>query len=134
MEASRKQLAQGLIFTLLWITVDCVQHAAHADPIPKGWQASNMKAVGYSGLDGRGGAFKMAIRQVTGRWYLYMGHEWHRGWTIIDVTDATNPKFVKFVEGPDNTNTIQMEFHDNLMLTALQRKQPNWGGDPKRYA
>src|SRR5437773_7849004 len=95
-----------------------IQPTAHADPIPKGWQASNMKTVGYSGLDGRGGAFKMAIRQVAGRWYLYMGHEWHRGWTIIDVTDATNPKFVKFVEGPDNTNTIQMEFHDNLMLTA----------------
>src|SRR5215467_3011314 len=105
---------------------------AYADPIPKGWQASNMKAIGYSGLDGRGGAFKMAIRQVAGRWYLYMGHEWHRGWTIIDVTDATNPKFVKFVEGPDNTNTIQMELHDNLMITALQKKQPNWGGDPNR--
>jgi hypothetical protein len=109
-----------------------IQLTAHADPIPKGWQASNMKAIGYSGLDGRGGAFKMAIRQVAGRWYLYMGHEWHRGWTIIDVTDAANPKFLKFVEGPDNTNTIQMEFHDNLMITALQRKQPNWGGDPKK--
>src|SRR5437879_13678935 len=99
MEASRKQLAQGLIFTLLWITVDCVQHAAHADPIPKGWQASNMKTVGYSGLDGRGGAFKMAIRQVAGRWYLYMGHEWHRGWTIIDVTDATNPSLLSSSKG-----------------------------------
>jgi hypothetical protein len=105
---------------------------AYADPIPKGWQASNMKPIGYSGLDGRGGAFKIAIRQVAGRWYLYMGHEWHRGWTIIDVTDAQNPKFVKFVEGPDNTNTIQMEFHDNIMVTALQRKQTTWGGDPNR--
>ena len=106
---------------------------ALADPIPKGWQASNMKTIGYSDLDGRGGAFKMAIRQAKGRWYLYMGHEWHRGWSIIDVTDAANPKFVKFVEGPDNTNTIQMEFHDNLMITALQKKQPNWGGDPNRH-
>ena len=113
----------GVLFTQL---------AAHADPIPKGWQASNMKAIGYSGLDGRGGAFKMAIRQVAGRWYLYMGHEWHRGWSILDVTNPTNPKYVKFVEGPDNTNTIQMEFHDNIMVTALQRKQPNWGGDPNR--
>ena len=113
----------GVLFTQL---------AAHADPIPKGWQASNMKAIGYSGLDGRGGAFKMAIRQVAGRWYLYMGHEWHRGWSILDVTDPTNPMYVKFVEGPDNTNTIQMEFHDNIMVTALQRKQPNWGGDPNR--
>jgi len=114
------------------IDVLFTQLAAHADPIPKGWQASNMKAIGYSGLDCRGGAFKMAIRQVAGRWYLYMGHEWHRGWSILDVTDPTNPMYVKFVEGPDNTNTIQMEFHDNIMVTALQRKQPNWGGDPNR--
>jgi hypothetical protein len=108
------------------------QSTTYADPIPKGWQASNMKAIGYSDLDGRGGAFKMAIRRVADRWYLYMGHEWHRGWSILDVTDPTNPKYVKFVEGPDNTNTIQMEFHENIMVTALQRKQPNWGGDPKR--
>jgi hypothetical protein len=37
----------------------------HADPIPKGWRGSNMKAIGYSGLDGRGGAFKMVVRQVA---------------------------------------------------------------------
>ena len=76
--------------------------------------------------------FKLAIRRVADRWYLYTGHEWHRGWTILDVTDAANPKLVKFVPGPDNTNTIQMEFHDNIMVTALQRKQPTWGGDPNR--
>ena len=114
------------------IAVSSFQSAANADPIPKGWQASNMKAIGYSGADGRGGSFKLAIRQVANRWYLYTGHEWDRGWTILDVTDAANPKFVKFVPGPDNTNTIQMEFHDNIMVTALQRKQPTWGGDPNR--
>jgi len=125
------QLFTRLLLSVV-LSLVAISSSAYADPIPRGWQASNMKAIGYSDLDGRGGAFKMAIRQVKGRWYLYMGHEWHRGWTIIDVTDATNPKFVKFVEGPDNTNTIQMEFHDNLMITALQRKQPNWGGDPNR--
>ena len=94
-----------------------------ADQIPAGWEASNLEPIGYSGLDGRGGAFKMAIKHVNDKWYLFMGHEWHRGWTILDVTDPKDPKFVKFVPGPDNTNSIQMEFHDNLMLTALQKKQ-----------
>ena len=103
---------------------------ASADQIPSGWEASNLEPIGYSGLDGRGGAFKMAIKHVNDKWYLFMGHEWHRGWTILDVTDPKDPKFVKFVPGPDNTNTIQMEFHDNLMLTALQKKQTTWGGDP----
>lgn len=105
---------------------------AAADQIPPGWEASNLKPIGYSGVDGRGGGFKMAIKHVNDKWYLFMGHLWHNGWTILDVTDPTDPKFVKFVPGPDNTSTIQMEFHDNLMLTALQKKAPNWGGDPNR--
>ncbi|MBI4484942.1 MAG: hypothetical protein HY655_02925, partial [Acidobacteria bacterium] len=41
-----------------------------ADQIPTGGEAHNMKAIGYSGLDGRGGAFKMAIKEVNGKWYL----------------------------------------------------------------
>jgi len=113
-------------------TIVLLAGRASADQIPSGWEASNMKPVGYSGLDGRGGAFKIAIKHVNDKWYLFLGHEWHRGWTILDVTDPANPKFVKFVPGPDNTNTIQMEFHDNIMLTALQKKQTTWGGDPNR--
>jgi hypothetical protein len=49
---------------------------SYADAIPPGWEANNMEPVGYSGLDNRKGAFKMAIKKVNGRWYLYMGHLW----------------------------------------------------------
>ena len=100
--------------------------------IPQGWQAANMRPIGYSDLDGRGGAFKMAIKHVGDRWYLYMGHLWNRGWSIVDVTDPAKPKVAKFIPGPDNTWTIQMDLHDNLMITALQRMAPQWGGDPKK--
>jgi hypothetical protein len=103
-----------------------------AAQIPQGWQASNMRPIGYSDLDGRGGAFKMAIKQVNGRWYLYMAHLWNRGWSIVDVTDPAKPKVAKFIPGPDNTWTIQMDLHDNLMITALQRMAPQWGGDPNK--
>ena len=41
---------------------------SHADAIPSGWEASNMEPVGYSGLENRKGAFKMAIKKVNGRW------------------------------------------------------------------
>ena len=103
---------------------------AAADQIPAGWETSNLKPVGYSGLDGRGGAFKMAIRQVNNHWYLYLGHLWHSGWSIVDVTDPANPRVEKFISGPDNTWTIQMELHGTLMVTALQQKTADWGGDP----
>jgi hypothetical protein len=105
---------------------------AFADQIPSGWTASHMRPVGYSDLGGRGGAFKMAIKNVAGRWYLYMGHLWHRGWSIVDVTDPGNPKYVKFIPGPENTWTIQMEFHDNLMMTAVSSFARDWGSDPDK--
>lgn len=115
------------------LTVAALMAASvRADQIPSGWEASNMRVIGYSGLDGRGGAFKMAIKHVGSKWYLFMGHLWHNGWTILDVTEPEDPKFVKFVPGPENTSTIQMEFHDSLMLTALQKKAPNWGGDANK--
>jgi len=97
--------------------------AAAGDPIPSGWTASNMHPIGYTDLDGRD-AFKLAIKEVGGRWYLYMGHLWSHGWSIVDVTDPTDPKYLKFIPGPDNTWTIQMTLHDNLMITALQKSAP----------
>src|SRR5438105_9331169 len=81
-----------------------VAFSAWADPIPPGAAASNVQAIGYSELGGRPG-FKMSIRQVGSRWYLYMGHLWHFGWSIVDVTDPANPQLVKFIPGPDNTWT-----------------------------
>jgi hypothetical protein len=105
---------------------------SHADSIPPGWEASNMEPIGYSALDNRKGAFKMAIKKVNGRWYLYMGHLWHYGWSIVDVTDPKDPKFVKTVPGPGNTWTIQMTLHDNIMVTALEKSSLAWGADPNK--
>ena len=89
----------------------------------------NVRVVGYSELDGKP-AFKLAIQEVNGRWYLYMGHLWDRGWSIVDVTDPSKPQYLKFIPGPENTWTIQMEVDEGKMITALERIAPGWGGDP----
>ncbi len=114
------------------LVVGALSLPAAAERIPAGWVASNMMPVGYSDLDGHGGAFKIAIKQVNGRWYLYLGHLWNHGWSIVDVTDPANPKYLKFIPGPENTWTIQMELHDNIMLTALQKSSAIWGNDPNK--
>src|SRR6266516_3376427 len=81
--------------------------AAPDDPaLPEGAFGQNLQVVGYSDLDGRPG-FKLDIQQIRDRWYLYMGHLWHRGWTIADVTDPVNPEVLDFIPGPTNTWTIQ---------------------------
>ncbi len=105
--------------------------ALRADSIPAGSQAQNVKVVGYTGLNGRGGgAEKLAIKQVNGRWYLYTGHIWDRGFTIVDVTDPAQPNVVKFIPGPENTWEFQVDLHDNLLMTGLEKIGTGWGGDP----
>ena len=89
--------------------------------------SDNVDLLGYHDLGGKP-AFKLAMQEVNGRWYLYLAHLWHRGWSILDVTDPTAPEYVSFVPGPDNTWTIQIQVAEGKMITALERIAPNWGG------
>jgi len=132
MPGSRIFSWRNLLKTVAAIGAMGMAAPGRADPIPPGWAASHMEPVGYSAMDNRLGAFKMAIRKVNDRWYLYTGHLWHYGWSIVDVTDPKDPKFVKFIPGPENTWTIQMTLHDNIMVTALQKSSPAWGADANR--
>ena len=113
MSFNRFQLGAILALSGLLLVVQ----AALADPIPAGWQAVNLKPVGYSGLDG-GPASKLSIKQVNGHWYLYAAG---RGLHILDVTDATAPKYLKFIPAPKNTAVSQVTLHGNLLLTNLSR-------------
>jgi len=61
---------------------------AAADPIPPGWQASGLRPIGYTDLDGRRGGTKLAIKKVGDRWVLYKGGN---GIEVIDVTNPEDP-------------------------------------------
>jgi hypothetical protein len=98
-------------------------------PLPDGWQAHRVRPVAYHDLDGRPG-FKITITEADGRWYLYLGHFWHSGWSILDVTDPARPELLDFVPGPANTATLQVDLHDRLLITALEKIMPGFGGDP----
>jgi hypothetical protein len=119
------------VFGLTLLLLTALPRGVFADPIPSGGVGQNVSVVGYSNLDDRPG-FKMSIVESNGRWYLYMGHLWHFGWSIVDVTDPSSPKVVKFIPGPSNTWTIQMEISGNSMITALEQIADGWGGDPAK--
>ena len=95
--------------------------------IPQGYFAHNVEPLGYHDLDGKP-AFKLALQEVNGRWYLYLAHLWHRGWSILDVTDPAAPEFVTYIAGPENTWTIQIQVAEGKMITGLERIAPGWGG------
>ncbi|HEY7392644.1 MAG TPA: hypothetical protein VH640_29250, partial [Bryobacteraceae bacterium] len=98
---------------------------AAADPIPPGWQASNLEVLGFTGLNGRPGAFKLGIKHAANdHWYVYAGHTFDQGWSIIDVTDPKNPRYVKFVAYETPTKdvlTAQVTLHGDIMLTAIDK-------------
>ena len=100
--------------------------AAGADPIPPGSQVSNLEVLGFTGLDGRAGAFKLGIKHAAnGNWYLYAGHTFHQGWSIIDVTDPKNPRYVKFIPYSTATKdvlTAQLTLHGDVMITAIDKE------------
>jgi len=92
--------------------------AATADPIPPGWQASGLRPIGYTDLNGRRGGIKLAIRKAGERWVLYKGGN---GIEVVDVTNPEDPRLVKVVPGPKGTAASQITQHGNLLLLGLSR-------------
>jgi hypothetical protein len=99
----------------------------HSQTLPEGYEAKNVQVIGYTALNDRP-AFKISIKEFKGKWYLFTGHMYHPGWSIVDVTDPARPNVVKFIPGPTNTATIQMELHDTIMITSLEKILPAFGG------
>ncbi len=106
--------------------------AGNAQPIPAGYRAKGIVPVGYTDMNGRP-AFKMSIKEHKGRWYLFTGHFWHSGWSVVDVTDPAKPNVVKFIAGPPNTWTLQMELHGDIMITSLEKIFPDFGGNNEPF-
>src|SRR3954469_8804905 len=92
--------------------------AAIADPTPSGWQASGLRPIGYTDLNGRRGGIKLAIKKVGERWVLYKGGT---GMEVVDVTNREEPRLVKVVPGPKGTAASQLPQHGNLLLLGMSR-------------
>jgi hypothetical protein len=98
---------------------------------PQEWVAAKsgpIEAVCHLDLDGRPG-FKMGLKVVAGNWYLFLGHIWHGGISIVDVTSPAEPRLVRFLEVAPNTWSSQVTIHGDLMATNMELLHPSWGGD-----
>jgi hypothetical protein len=84
------------------------------------------EVVGYHHLDGHPG-FKLALHERDGRWYLYTGLLWDRGWAVLDMTDPAAPELCRIVDGPPGTWTIQVQAADGLLVAGLEKPVPGWG-------
>jgi hypothetical protein len=83
----------------------------------------NVDMLAYHDLAGRSG-FKLALQEVDGRFFLYVAGFWHSGWSILEVTDPEHPELLRWLDGPPNTMTIQVQVADGTMITALEHPPP----------
>ena len=98
--------------------------------------AKNMELVGYHDVEGKP-AIQMAMQQVSGRWYLYIAHWYHKGWSIMDVTEPSDPKYIRFIPDPGGkpaTLTIKVQVADGIMITQMQQGMPVFFGKTANMA
>src|SRR6476620_11441112 len=67
--------------------------------LPKPDHARNMRVVGHSDQGGRPDGVQIMVH----RGYAYVGHMFSKGFSMIDVRDAKNPRAVNFIGAPGKT-------------------------------
>jgi len=80
--------------------------------LPKPDYAHNMRIVGHTDQGGRPDGVQVMVQ----RGFAYVGHMFSKGFSVIDVRDAKNPRAVNYVAAPPNTWTIHLQTHDDLLL------------------
>jgi hypothetical protein len=76
--------------------------------LPKPDYARNMRIIGHSDQGGRPDGVQIMVH----RGYAYIGHMFSKGFSVVDVRDAKNPRAVN----PPGTWNIHLQTHDDLLL------------------
>jgi hypothetical protein len=99
--------------------------AWHKDRI--GAMVRNVELIGFSDLGGEKHAgYQMAMQEVNGRVYLYCCHWAVNGISVLDVTDPSKPKLIRFVPEPSGKTGISMvklQVADGIGITHMQQRK-----------
>jgi hypothetical protein len=71
-----------------------------------------MRLVGYSDQGGRSDGVQIMVH----RGFAYVGHMFSKGFSVIDVRDAKNPRTMNYLAAPAGTWNIHLQTHDELLL------------------
>lgn len=103
---------------------------AAADPIPSGWQASNVSPIAFLKIPGPR-TFKLGIKPHNGRWYLFVADGLggptsldrpDTGFSVVDVTDPAKARLLTQVYVPRGDGQITLD--GNLLIAGQQLDQP----------
>ncbi len=74
--------------------------------------ARNMRLIGHSDQGGRADGIQI---MVSGG-FAYVGHVFNNGFSVMDVRDPKNPKFVKHIPQPKGTWSQHIQTHGDIMI------------------
>jgi len=80
--------------------------------LPKPDYARNLRIIGHCDQGGRPDGVQIMVH----RGHAYVGHMFSKGFSIIDVRDAKNPRAVNYLPAPPGTWNIHLQTHDDLLL------------------
>jgi len=95
------------------------QSVAGATPPPAG----KIKHLAFSDQGGH----PDGVQIMVSRNHLYVGHMFSNGFTIMDVTNPSQPKPLQFVAAPPNTRTHHLQTNGDLMLIVCGADIPTIG-------
>ena len=71
-----------------------------------------MRLIGHSDQGGRPDGVQLMVH----RGFAYVGHMFSKGFSVLDVRDASNPHAVNYIAAPPNTWNIHLQTQDDLLL------------------
>jgi hypothetical protein len=87
----------------------------------KAGQSENVEFVGYSDMGGRPDSLQVVGQKMGSKQYLYVGHLYSDGVTILDVSDPAKPNVIGFKPSPNPyTKNIKVQVADNLMIVPCE--------------
>lgn len=83
--------------------------------------AVNMKIIGHTPMGGRLDGQQLQFQTVGTHHYLYVGHPWSGGISVLDVTSPKDPAVAAFIPTPNvHTWHIKIQVADNILMAACE--------------
>lgn len=99
----------------------------HLPPIP--WTGArraqpnmkNTRLVGWTDVNGHPDAEQITGQVINGRDYIFFGHYWSQGVSIIDVTDPKKPEVVAYIPTPvKDTKSTKVEVFGTTLMVPIR--------------
>jgi hypothetical protein len=79
--------------------------------------ARNMRILGHSDQGGRADGIQIMVSDG----YAYIGHVFNNGFSVVDVRDPKDPKFVRHVPQPAGTWSQHLQTHGDILIVNNMR-------------